>query len=272
MFALSGPFTHAPQQRRFELGFTDYERRISAIREGKVVIDGTPQYIVDNNAPHLIKQIYAASLKSLKFIIVLRDPIARAFSHFRFAETRAEEAEERYDIAVSRNLTNPGRPWFADAVDGYASFEEKINDLLDDFEGCERNHTTLPEGELFLTCFGDDTTNMLRRSMYDPQIDLWLDLFPRQDFCIISQELLLNHKAEALTTVANFIGLPRFDWRKAEESRGHSAAPDGPDADENLPIEPRVLKRLQKFFAKHGTRWWDLVKAHGYHGCRPSDL
>ena len=152
------------------------------------------------------------------------------------------------------------------------TFEEFANHQLDIYEACEREHGLLADGEIWEKCTVKTKQSILVRSMYDYQISHWMGMFGHESFCIISQEHLLKQPIETLTTVAGFTGLSPFDWSSAENTKAHSLSPNGPSAGEQLPIEQGTLTRLNAFFRLHGTKHWDMVLEHGYHGCRPREL
>ena len=149
------------------------------------------------------------------------------------------------------------------------SFDLSVTKELDDFEACERRHRKLSATQLYVQCFDDESRYyILGRSLYDTQVQIWLDAgFNLTDFCFISQELLLYNHTAALNHVSEFVGLVPFNWDSLNVT-AHSSSPVGPSAKEELPIDPAVLARLKAFYARHGTHYWDQVSAHGYMGCR----
>ena len=184
--------------------------------------------------------------------------ISRTYSHWRFIKPHViKKFEANNDENAILNMTL------------LESFDLSITKELDDYEACARQHTELNATQLYVRCFTDESRYyILGRSLYDTQVQIWLDTgFNMSDFCFISQELLLYNHTAALSIVSEFVGLAPFNW-DALNVTAHSSSPVGPNAKEELPIDPVVLTRLRAFYARHGTYYWDHVRKHGFAGCR----
>ena len=206
-------------------------------------IDATPGYI---EVPAVIDRLSLAYPdKDLKLIIMLRSPTVRLYSGWRFAVHLATEYPEN-------------NKWAVDMIKKY-TFEQYITASLDDFEAC-----------LSSTGAGSCTVpRLIQQSMYDTLIDLWLESFPSSFFCIVDQDYLRSKPSEAMSVVSDFIGLAPFDWTdravimNTQTTVAHERASD-------LPISKGLITRLETFFEAHGQRYYDIVKAHGYHLCQPA--
>ena len=193
----------------------------------------------------------------LSFIIILREPVSRMYSHARFGVMYVQTHKDPSKFSENSAQT---------------TFEVFANHQVDLYEECERGYAHLPSNEIWEKCTVNSKQSILVRSMYDYQISHWMEMFAHESFCIVSQEHLLNQQREALNTVSDFIGLSPFDWSSAENTNAHSLSPDGPKTSEQLPIEQETLTRLHAFFQQRGTKYWDIVQEHGFHGCRPRAL
>ena len=82
--------------------------------------------------------------------------------------------------------------------------------------------------------------------------------------------MLLSNHTKILSAVSSFMGLSPYDWATINVT-SHSSSPTGPQMpSSDPPIEPRLLARLREYFRVYGTYYWDIVKEHGFHGCRPN--
>ena len=78
---------------------------------------------------------------------------------------------------------------------------------------------------------------------------------------------MLLHQSAAASVVGAFLGLPAFDWPSAGV-HGLSSSPGGPSEHDAIPFDDDVIARFKAFFKRRGTKYWDLVNAAGYIGCK----
>ena len=77
------------REDRFQLGFNDYqERDFSQSSDNQVIGEIDPEYLFFPAAAPRIKQFLG---EQLKFIIILREPVSRAFSHYQMSQRRGLE-------------------------------------------------------------------------------------------------------------------------------------------------------------------------------------
>ncbi|MGB5556655.1 MAG: sulfotransferase [Paracoccaceae bacterium] len=67
-----------------------YEQHFKAAEAGQLVGEATPMYLCDPEAPRRIRE----TLPDARFVVVLRNPVTRAWSHFRMATAKAHVAED----------------------------------------------------------------------------------------------------------------------------------------------------------------------------------
>ena len=72
-----------------------------------------------------------------------------------------------------------------------------------------------------------------------------------------------------MNVVANFIGLPKFAWRKYEIV-ANSVSHNLHETIDDLPVDRSVLTRLQAFYNSLPHTYYDHVHEHGFWGCRPN--
>ena len=183
---------------------------------------------------------------------MLREPIARAYSHWKMAK-------EFTDLKL------PGQEWAYNLVSRNATFESRALEMMGKFDKCIGKQPASASGvENWIACQNQANKAFLR-SVYDQQINMWREAFPDDSFCVLDDDYLRNSQTQAMTAVARFIGLSQFNWSLLDvHPHDHYTSEKAA-----LPIDPAVVQQLNDFFARHGTIYYDHVKANGFWGCRP---
>lgn len=154
-----------------------------------------------------------------KLILIVRNPIDRALSHYYHNKRRGRE-----------NL----------------SFEEAIQ--------CESERISLDldrlikdpnySGNAYLSF------SYLTRGYYDNQLEQWLKFFPLEQICIISFEDFVENQQKTVSKVFRFLGLPDFEISKSFKSnRGNYA--------DRLKQELRDW--LFEHFYSHNQRFFEII-------------
>jgi hypothetical protein len=152
-------------------------RRLVRRRTGvdPAVGEATPDYLFDPRAPARVHSFDPG----MKLIVVLRDPVERAHSHWRMEQRHGRE-------------TLP----FEDALDR----EERELDgelaLLLETEGYRE---------------APFCRSYVARGRYAEQLERWLELFPRDQLLVLTTDELEADPAAAVSRVSRFLGIP--DWR-----------------------------------------------------------
>jgi hypothetical protein len=98
-------------------GLAWYEARFDGARPGQMVGEATPLYLSDSAAPDRIR----ATLPEARFIIVLRDPVARSWSHYRMAVAKGHVVDPLDTLIDRRDETVLGRSLYAAQLDRWFS-------------------------------------------------------------------------------------------------------------------------------------------------------
>jgi len=86
----------------FDNGLQWYEKNYFKKADKKIIADFTPSYFFDENAP---KRIFESLGKNMKFLIIFRNPVDRAYSHYLHSKRDDHESknfEEALELEVSR--------------------------------------------------------------------------------------------------------------------------------------------------------------------------
>lgn len=144
-------------------------------RNGRSFITGeaSPNYLFDPRPPQRI----ADTLPNAKLIVMLRNPIDRAYSSYQMGMRRGWETLPFAEaIAIEEERTA-------------GELEKSINDPH--YIGYNRHNFAY-----------------LARGRYAEQLTSWLRLFPREQFLFIKSEAFFSQPAHVLPKIFSFVGLP----------------------------------------------------------------
>lgn len=165
-----------------------YRSHFTSFKNNALYFEATPHYI---NLEHVAKQI-KETYPSIKLIIILRNPIDRAYSawnmfydHFKKGKfkKRAIGAKEN---SMYRKLIE-GR-------NGYPTFHEALE--------LEREMIRIDE---------PDGVNFMRKGLYYNQIEPYLKYFDRKQILILGTKDL-NNPQELFNNILNFLNVVPVKW------------------------------------------------------------
>ncbi len=165
-------------------------RRLAARRLGHRVVAGesTPYYLYHPLAPRRARALVPDAL----IVVVLRDPVERAFSHFKERRSNGTESltfAEAIELEPTRLAGEEARIL---VDDGYVSFGHRHSSYVD-------------------------------QGRYAPMLERWFDAFGRDQVLVeISEEMYANPQA-SVDRVTDRLDLPRRALRHPEQ---HNAEPD----------------------------------------------
>jgi len=150
------------------------------IKSNIITGEATPRYIDHPQAPIRVKKL----IPDVKLIILLRNPIDRAYSHWNM---------------LIRNPAIETKP-FEEAV----KLEKKrIDGLYKKMENDENFYS--PEYYQYA---------YLDRGLYLTRIKRWIKYFPRQQFLILDSEEFFNEPSRSYEKVLEFLKLPKIKLPK----------------------------------------------------------
>ena len=208
--------------RYYEKGERWYRARFPLVSSGAVVRRRTgvappvgetsPDYLFDPRAPG---RVYAFD-PEMKLIAVLRDPVERAYSHWRMERRRGREPLS-----------------FEDALDREEAELEQELELLLETPG----YRDVPFRMSYAA-----------RGRYAEQLERWLAHFPREQVLVLESENVTAHPEEAASRIAHFLGVPEWQAERypLRGAQGEEAMP--PETRERLAttfVEPnRALESM----------------------------
>ena len=136
-----------------------------------IVYEGTTDYIFQPTAPKQISEV----LPNAKFLVMLRNPVDRAFSHFY------------HNIDTNHEYLD--------------SFEETIE--LEPKRLAERTNKGLDH-------IGFNFYTYLKRGIYVEQIKRWFEFFPKEKFLFQKSEDFLQNPQKTIDNICDFVNIPHL--------------------------------------------------------------
>lgn len=185
---------------------------------GKNFVTGeaTPRYIESPHALYRIKKI----IPNAKFIVLLRNPIDRAYSHY------------------NQNFSNGYE---------YLSFEEAIKQEKARIAGRYEKMKKYPN----YYSWDYDLFGYLEHGIYFDKLKRWFDIFPKEQFLIIENEEFLKHPSQVYHHVLDFLNLPKWEpdeyvlFKKREYKKST--------------LEPIIRKKLVEYFKPFNEKLYNLL-------------
>lgn len=173
------------------------ERQLSRLQRAHgtrpVTGEACPYYLYYPAAPERI----AARMPEAKLLVVLRDPVKRAYSH--------------YWEAMGKGVEELG---FEQAL---AAEPERLAGELE----------RMAADPLYYSA-AHDFFSYRDRGIYKPQLELWMKHFPREQFLIMSAEEMYAGEQAAVDRTCAFLGLPRHRLPHVERHNHLPAPPMDP--------------------------------------------
>jgi hypothetical protein len=211
---LAGPReTHFFDSHRYTYGLGWYRLRFPADKERRrayglglhpvLTGESSPSYLAHPNVPARI----ARGVPEAKLLVLLRDPVARAASHWAWCLRQCGETRS-FREAVEAEIGPPG-----DRAGIRIPVDKRVSDPL-----------------------------VVRRGIYQPQLERWQTHFPREQMMVIQSERWFRDPLGVMAEVCDFLDLPRQETLPRvmrNRNKPHE------------PYDPEVLARLREFYRPH---------------------
>lgn len=211
-----------------------YESHFQSVEKGKKFFEATPNYIYHEKVAQLIKSFYP----EIKLILILRDPVSRAFSAWNFYRYFFESGQ--VEMFRLRRWPN-GREneiyqyLFKDRTK-FPSFSEYI------------------EIELELIRTGEsDEPSVLRRGLYYDQITTYLKYFNKNQLHILGFKSFVTNPKIELNKILDFVGIERDDWFFLKEGIKNSRPY------QHYSLSQEESQFLQDFYREPNEKLFDLI-------------
>ncbi len=188
---------------------------VSPKTESFITGEATPAYLFHPIAPQRV----AKYLPDTKIIVMLRNPVDRAYSHYQMTCRNGNEL-----------LT------FSDAI---SKESERIDWILKKMEQ-EANFYDVDYARY----------SYLSRGIYVDQLQRWTELFDQKQILVLKSEDFFSKPQAALEKTINFLGLSQ--WQPAQSKISHVGG-------YQTKMNPEIKHQLYDFFAPHNQRLYEFL-------------
>lgn len=151
-----------------------YRAHFGRVGEAVLNLDSSPYYLFHPAVPRRLQ----ALVPQAKLIVLLRDPVRRAYSHYWHERDKGRESLS-FEDAIAAEAERLGNS------------EQRLGDGT---LARSREHQHF---------------SYLARGRYAEQLDRWFAVFPRGQFLVLKFEDLAREPLELLNAALDFLGLPR---------------------------------------------------------------
>lgn len=177
--------------------------------------EATPRYLDHPHAPKRVKAI----IPNTKLIVLLRNPIDRAYSMYNMRLSRGRENHSFQDVIKLE--------------------KERTNGEFKKMELDEKYYSS--------TYFQH---SYLDKGIYVDKLQRWMNVFPKEQFLIINSEEFFKNTSETYNKVLKFLGLYSLELE---------SYPIQGRVSKLKPIDPTLRKQLVEFFKPHNERLYKFL-------------
>lgn len=189
--------------------------------------ESSPYYLFHPHIPRRVAKI----LPNGKFIILLRNPVDRAYSHHWLATMEGKETLP-FEVAIQRE------------EERLSGEREKM--LVDEnYESYNHRHFSY-----------------LARGIYVDQLKTWRETFPQKAFLILKSEDFYLDPAETLKQTLDFLGVPTIDISSNNREFKQYREPNNighKNIHKPAKMDSKVREYLVEYFAPHNARLYEYL-------------
>jgi hypothetical protein len=188
--------------------------------------ESSPYYLFYPPAPKRIK----ALVPNVKLIVLLRNPVERAYSHHWLATLEGNETLPFAEAVEREAERTAGEQERILRDEGYASF-------------AHRHYTYLARG------------------IYVDQLKHWMNFFPREQFLILKSEDFYKNTADTFRRTLDFLEVPTAAIRDQQDFKQYREPNRRGYQNEEKPpkLDASVRARLIDYFRPHNARLYEFL-------------
>jgi hypothetical protein len=193
----------------YHKGIKWYKSFFPVAKKNKSVLYGeaSPYYFFHPLVP---ERLYNDS-PNIKLILLLRDPIDRAYSHYQMERRKGREKLKSFEEAISKEA-----------------------------ERIEMGYNAIINGEKFYN-YNHHVYSYLSRGCYDEQVKRWLRYFKKEQLLVIKSEDFFASPYENLERIYQFLEVPVIFPKNLQIKNQGSYNP----------VDQNTLNRLQDYYRSH---------------------
>ena len=125
-------------KERYVWKTADYLKLYEECPEGNLAIDASTAYLYkyQESISH-IKEMYGENAKDIKIIILLRNPVDRAYSHYTYLVRNGFEDLSFEEALLDKNILKRKDSRWGFDYKGYSAYPEQVKAYLDTFPHCK---------------------------------------------------------------------------------------------------------------------------------------
>jgi len=202
----------------YRVGFPFKFQKFSAKRSGKDFVTGeaTVRYLDHPFVPKRIKEL----TPNAKFLVLLRNPIERAFSHYTMMASKRKE-ELTFEEAINQEQTRTKK----------------------EFEKMEQNQHYY-SSEFYHHAYLD-------RGIYVKKLQLWMNVFPKNQFLIIQSENFFKNPSLTYKSILKFLNLSNWELNEYKTI--------GPGKYKKSQMNPNTRKKLIEYFKPYNEQLFEFL-------------
>lgn len=178
--------------------------------------EATPRYMVHPHALNRIKM----DLPNAKFIVLLRNPIERAFSHFTMNQKNDYE---------------------------YRTFEDALNHEEERVKG---RYEKMQKNENYYS-WDYDLYAYLEHGKYVDKLKRWMKIFPKEQFFIIQSEMFSKDPSKIYNQTLEFLGLPKYNLKNYKRYKQRNY--------KGKNMDPKLREKLSEYFKPHNDELYEFL-------------
>jgi len=221
----------------FEKGQDWYFQHFSGCDDKSIKFEATPEYLYYPDAPQRI----SALGRQVKFIVLLRDPVARCYSAWNMFRVFNKSCANEIYTTFTQYANPPAREAIKHLLftEKFPSFERAVED---DINRYQLNSDLLEP-------------SFVRRGIYHEQILRFMRYFPLSDFLFMEQSEL-NNKDNVFSKISSFLGA---EINSMDVSADLDLIRNVGMYDEALNLSSDVISELKEFYKPHNEKLFNLI-------------
>jgi hypothetical protein len=225
-------FNHSEKYAQGTKWYHDQFKAPLFYKPKKIYIDSTPQYLSTAN---VAQKIYDYNPK-VKIVILLREPVSRAYSAWNMYKQFSQLSAERKSGLIDRHISNNDKNKFDDLVNqsSFPSFDDYINKEI--IDGSLTNH--YPQ--------------IIKRGIYAEQIKPYIDVFGLDNILVFESNYFKTNKAKVTNKVLEAVGLSPLTIPPNDLKSVHFRSYENP-------MSKFIEDKLKVFYKPHNKRLYNLI-------------
>lgn len=210
----------------FKKGRRWYQNHFKPKKKSRIYFEATPEYLYRKFAANRIYELYPTT----KIIILLREPVSRAYSAYNMYRDFLANRDELPGIIKIPYIDGQPNNLFEELFNReyFPSFQQVVEEEMLKIQV----HSELEE------------PSCIRRGIYLDQVKRYHKLFNAENVLVIGFKDLISNKIDVLNRILAFLGLEADEWKNlTEEPQNARNYPS--------PIDPKLKTELISFYESH---------------------